>query len=130
VVSEIVEVHGVRVLQCEPEGPLLCSDRDALEVVGEALGQGAALVSLPVSRLCPEFFSLSSRIAGDIAQKFVNYRLRLAVVGDITGHLDASASLRDFVREANRGNHLWFVTDDTGLEARLAGVRPVEQPLG
>jgi Domain of unknown function (DUF4180) len=43
------------------------------------------------------------------------------VVGDISGALDRSASLRDFVRESNRGRQVWFVADGDELERRLAG---------
>jgi hypothetical protein len=59
-------------------------------------------------------------VAGEVVQKFVNYRLRLAIVGDLTTHLAVSAALRDFVRESNRGRQLWFVADDAELDARLA----------
>jgi Domain of unknown function (DUF4180) len=45
-------------------------------------------------------------LAGEFAQKFVNYRLRLAIVGDISQHLAGSEALCDFVAETNRGNQL------------------------
>lgn len=85
------------------------------------MGQGAAWVVLPVSRLHPDFFKLATGLAGGIAQKFVNYRVRLAVMGDIAAHLDRSAPLRDFVRETNKGPHLWFVEDRAAFERKLAG---------
>ena len=52
-------------------------------------------------------------------QKFVNYRRRLAVVGDVSRQLAESSALRDFVREANRGSQLWFLADDGALDDRL-----------
>lgn len=103
--------HGVRVLLCAPDGPSLDGDADALDLIGQALAHHVDLVAVPVARLDERFFTLSTRIAGDIVQKFVNYRLRLAIVGDIAGHLSASSALRDFVGESNRGRQLWFVTD-------------------
>jgi hypothetical protein len=58
-------------------------------------------------------------VAGGVVQKFVNYRLRLAIVGDVAEHVTASTALRDFVREANRGGQTWFVADEAELAARL-----------
>ena len=118
----ITDRHGVRVLRGDPTGPLVRSERDVVELIGEALGNGVDLVVLPAERLAEDFFALRTRVAGEVVQKFVNYRLRLAVVGDLTVHLARSSALRDFVREANRGDQLWFVADDAELDARLARV--------
>ncbi|MGL1447015.1 DUF4180 domain-containing protein, partial [Vibrio parahaemolyticus] len=49
------------------------------------------------SRLAPSFFDLHSGLAGEVVQKFANYRVGLVVVGDVTEHLAASAAFRDFV---------------------------------
>jgi hypothetical protein len=118
----VIDRNGTAVLLCAMDGPPV-SDRNAVDVIGDALGQHAEAVAVPVERLDAGFFTLSSGIAGEIAQKFVNYRLRLAIVGDIGGHLEASSALRDFVRETNRGGALWFVADLDELDAKLAGAR-------
>lgn len=112
--------HGVRVFVCAADGPRLAGERDVLDVIGEAYGQDAGLIAIPVRRLDEAFFTLSTRIAGEIMQKFVNYRVRLAIVGDIGRHLEASSALRDFVRETNRGRQVWFVADLDELDAKLA----------
>lgn len=111
--------HGTPVLVCSAEGAPVRDGAAALDLIGEALGTGAELVVLPVERLTDEFFTLSTGVAGEIAQKFVNYRLRLAVLGDISRHLAASGALRDFVRECNRGRQLWFLADQIELDERL-----------
>jgi hypothetical protein len=74
------------------------------------------------------FFDLSTRVAGEIAQKFVNYRRRLVVVGDIERRLLGSQSLRDFVRECNRGRQIWFVRDTEALASRLQARNNVSIP--
>jgi hypothetical protein len=119
--SDLVrEIGGRRVLVCAPDGPPIRSDRDAVDVIGRALGEGVRWAILPAERLGDGFFTLSTRIAGEVIQKFVNYQIGLAIVGDISAHLAASGSLRDFVHESNRGRHVWFVADLAELEARLA----------
>jgi hypothetical protein len=119
----VVPIGGVTVLRCAVAGPPLDGERAALDLIGEALGRADA-VAVPVARIAPEFFALRSGVAGAVAQKFVNYRLRLVVVGDVSGPVGGSTAggstaLRDFVREANRGGQLWFVADEAELTARL-----------
>jgi len=69
--------------------------------------------------LADDFFDLSTRLAGEFVQKFVNYGVALAIVGDISAHVAASTALRDSVTESNRGRHLWFAGDLEALAARL-----------
>ncbi|MFF7981420.1 DUF4180 domain-containing protein [Streptomyces sp. NPDC007901] len=121
--ATLVTLHTTRVLRCAPEGPALDGENAALDLLGDAMGRDAELVAVPAERIADEFFRLRSGVAGAVVQKFANYRLRLAVVGDISRHLAASSALRDFVYEANRGRRLWFVADDGELEQRL---RPTE----
>jgi Domain of unknown function (DUF4180) len=119
----VVPIGGVDVLRCAADGPPLDGERAALDLIGAALGRADA-VAVPVARIVPEFFALRSGVAGAVAQKFVNYRLRLVVVGDVSDHVDGSTALRDFVRESNRGGQLWFVADEAELTARLRATAP------
>ncbi|MGW0765687.1 DUF4180 domain-containing protein [Streptomyces sp. NPDC002676] len=112
--------HGVRVLACAPEGPALDGESAALDLIGDAFGQEAHLVAVPVERIAEDFFRLRSGVAGAVVQKFANYRLRLAVLGDISGHVAQSDALRDFVYECNQGDQLWFLADLAELDERLA----------
>ena len=114
-------VGQVLVWMCDPAGSPLDGDRAATDIIGDALGSGARMVAIPVARLGPGFLTLSTRIAGEVIQKFVNYGLQVAFVGDISAAVAASDALRDFVRESNRGRHVWFVEDLAALEAKLAG---------
>jgi hypothetical protein len=96
-------------------GPLFTQESDALDIIGEAFGAGADLVVIPASRLGPEFFRLSTGLAGAMLQKFTNYQMRVAIVGDIAGYLERSAPLSDFVRESNRGGQVRFLASDAEL---------------
>jgi Domain of unknown function (DUF4180) len=122
--DELHQLDGVPVLVCAPEGSPLRDDRDAVDLVAQAqFGHRAEWVAVPVDRLAPEFFQLRTGVAGAIAQKFVDYRTGLAVVGDIAAHLAASDAFQDWVRETNRGRHIWFVADLAELEQRLTTAR-------
>jgi len=114
------DLHGFQVFECPAEGPPLRSDRDATDLIGTARSHGASLIAIPTSRLDDDFFQLRTRIAGEILQRFVTYRVRVAIVGDISRHLSDSSALRDFVRECNRGDQIWFVSDLAELARRLS----------
>jgi hypothetical protein len=115
--------HGVRVLACAADGPPLQDERGATDVIGDSFAHRPDWIAIPVSRLGEDFFRLRTRVAGGIVQKFVNYGLRLAIVGDVDHHVAQSTALRDFVRESNRGGHLWFVASLDELAARLGGAK-------
>lgn len=118
------DLHGVCVFECAAEGAKLRNDRDAVDLVGAAWDRNAAWIVVPIGRLDPDFFQLSTRIAGEIIQKFVNYRLRLAILGDMSRQVTESSALRDFVREANRGDQVWFVANLEELDKRLERAQP------
>ncbi len=109
----------MNVFHAPADGPALASRADALGLIHEE-GAEADWIAVPVARLHPAFFDLRSGLAGDIVQTFVNYRIGLAVVGDIAEHLGGSPALRDFVLEANRGRQILFVADEAELRAQLA----------
>jgi hypothetical protein len=98
------------------EGPPLSTEQDALDVMGEAYGAGADLIAIPVVRFDPVVWSLSNKLLGHFVQKFVNYGLRLVIVGDISAYAARSKPLADFVTESNRrGRELRFVSDAADL---------------
>src|SRR5215471_12510150 len=99
-----------RLLILDAEGPIVSRMQDLLDLIQQAFTQKAAVLVLPVARLDPAFFQLRSGLAGEFVQKVVNYQLKLVVVGDISAHVAASDALRDFVREANRGQTIFFVS--------------------
>ncbi|MFF4255810.1 DUF4180 domain-containing protein [Streptomyces sp. NPDC001663] len=117
--NTLVTLHDVRVLRLASDGPLLDGERAALDLIGDAMGQDAELVAVPAERVADEFFRLRSGVAGAVMQKFVNYRVRLAVVGDVSRHVTESSALRDFVHETNQGRQVWILADFDELEAKL-----------
>jgi hypothetical protein len=120
-VGTVVPMHGFSVLLCDPAGPRIDGTQGALDVIGEAWGLQADFVVIPVARLDESFFTLSSGVAGEVVQKFVNYKMPVAIVGSIAAQLRGSSALRAFVHESNNGSQVWFMDDHGQLAARLAG---------
>ncbi|MFJ8438581.1 DUF4180 domain-containing protein [Kitasatospora griseola] len=119
--TAVQELGGVQVLVCAAEGEPVAGEQDAVDLLGNAYYLGASWVAVPVERFGAEFFRLRSGVAGGVVQKFAQYRMGLAVVGDVAPHVERSDALRDFVRESNRGLQLWFVADLEELAGRFAG---------
>ncbi|WP_049577354.1 DUF4180 domain-containing protein [Nocardiopsis sp. SBT366] len=105
------------VMLCPELGPPL---REAADVIGDAFHHGVTWVAVPAGRLDPDFFRLRTGVAGEFLQKFANYRIGLAVVGDVSAHVAASDAFRDLVRECDRGTQCWFVPDLRALGERLS----------
>ncbi|MGZ4135560.1 MAG: DUF4180 domain-containing protein, partial [Tumebacillaceae bacterium] len=58
---------------------------------------------------------LKTRLAGEILQKFINYRVKVAIVGDFSMY--SSRSLQDFIYESNGGTDIFFLpTEQQAIE--------------
>ena len=57
-----------------------------------------------------DFFILSTGIAGEILQKFINYQIRFAIIGDYSKY--TSKPLKDFIYESNNGKDIFFVANE------------------
>ncbi|ELQ9312021.1 DUF4180 domain-containing protein [Serratia marcescens] len=114
------QIHDRRLVVFAEAGPPLKDENDVSLFIAPAFEHDAGMIALPVNRLDAAFFQLRSGIAGAVLQKFINYRLRVALRGDdITSWLGQSNALQDFVREANRSEQVWFLPSLAELEQRL-----------
>jgi hypothetical protein len=109
-------INGLNVMVVEEAGPLLGSEQDALDLVGATYGLDVDAVAVPAARFSPGFFDLSTKMAGLFFQKLQNYRLRLAIVGDLSEPMGRSKALADFVGETNRVGHHFFAADRAALD--------------
>ena len=117
----IENINGVTVYLVSAEGRALASEQDALDLLGQTYGTETDMIAVPAERFAEGFFDLSTRQLGHFFQKLQNYQMRLAVLGDISQHMNASKAVRDFVGETNQvGRHL-FAEDRETLQARLRG---------
>ena len=100
-------------------GAIIADAEAALNLIGALKREaGCDRIVIDKPRLTEGFFDLSSRLAGEILQKFVNYRIKAAIVGDFSGY--KSQSLKDFIRESNRGKNFFFVSSRREALEKLA----------
>ena len=108
----------VAVAEFQGEDLLLRSEADARDLIIAAMGERAGWVALNEARIDPRFFHLKTGLAGEVLQKFVNYHMKLAIIGDISRYTDKSESLAALVRESNRRRDVRFVAT---IEALTGG---------
>jgi hypothetical protein len=73
--------EGRRILIASDSGISIRSFRDIPDAIAACLGaEGIEGIILTEDDLAREFFDLRSGLAGELFQKFVNYRLRVAIV--------------------------------------------------
>lgn len=111
----VTRIGKETVAEVEADEPVVRTPQDALDLLATAqYGHEATCLLLYARNLTPAFFDLKTGLAGDVLQKYTNYKMKLVVVGDF-GSVE-SRSLKAFILESNRGRQVAFVQ---GREAAL-----------
>jgi hypothetical protein len=101
------EINTIKIAEVISDQIIIQSAQDGLDLMGNVYYQGFDKVILYEKNITPEFFDLKTKIAGEILQKFSNYRIGLAIVGDFDKY--DSKSLKDFIFESNKTRHVNFL---------------------
>lgn len=78
---------------------------------------GASRLAIDKAVVAEEFFILSSGMAGEILQKFINYQVKAAIWGEYSRY--TSKPLKDFIYESNHGKDFFFVATKEEAVQRL-----------
>ncbi|AKG33292.1 DUF4180 domain-containing protein [Paenibacillus durus] len=100
---------------------IINSVNDALDLMVTARYQGCDKLLLRKENITEDFFELRTGLAGEILQKYVNYNMVLAIVGEFSGY--NSKSLNDFIYECNQGNKVLFKKTEAEALAELHAQR-------
>lgn len=101
------QINNTKIAEVISEEMVINSTQDGLDLLGNIYYQDFDKVVIYEKNISPEFFDLKTKIAGDILQKFSNYRVRLAIIGDFNKY--ESKSFKDFVFESNKTGQIYFV---------------------
>lgn len=101
------EGNNIKVAEFVSEEIILNCVQDSLDLMADADYNGARKIILHEKNISPEFFKLRTGLAGEILQKYVNYKMKLAIAGDFSKY--KSNSFNAFLIECNRGNQFYFV---------------------
>lgn len=111
-----VETGGENIAVVSGSEILIADVQSALDLMATVRYEtGCDRIVMNKSLIDDSFFDLKTRLAGEILQKFVNYHVKFAIVGDFSAY--TSQSLRDFIYESNNGNDVFFLpTEQQAIE--------------
>jgi len=103
--------NGVEVALISSNELLITDVQSALDLIATVRFEaGCNRIVINKSSICEDFFQLETRLAGEILQKFINYDVKIAIIGDFSVY--SSKSLRDFIYESNSGKDIFFLTNE------------------
>jgi len=105
-----IEIHQIRdskIAELKSDNLIIQTVEDGLDLLGNIYYQGIDCIIVHEKNIISDFFDLQNKMAGEILQKFSNYRIRLAIVGDFGKY--TKKSLKDFILESNKRKQVNFV---------------------
>ncbi|MCI8646587.1 MAG: DUF4180 domain-containing protein [Firmicutes bacterium] len=118
---EHLKEHGTDIAVVSSDKIVITDVQSALDLAMTVKYEtGAMKIAIDKQIICEEFFVLSTGLAGEILQKFMNYHVKAAVYGDYTQY--TSKPLKDFIFESNRGRAFFFVQAKDEAIEKLAEV--------
>jgi hypothetical protein len=104
---QLREENPIKIAEVTADEILINTPEEALQLMVDLYYQDFDRIILHEDNITPDFFDLKTGIAGEVLQKFSNYRLRLAIVGNFSKY--PGKSIRDFIYESNNGRLVNFV---------------------
>ncbi|MGI5825086.1 MAG: DUF4180 domain-containing protein [Bacillota bacterium] len=113
-----MEKSGKKIASIDAERILIAEGQSALALMMSVKYEtGCDYLIINKSAVDESFFRLSNGIAGEILQKFINYHMKVAIVGDYSKY--ESKALRDFIYESNNGHDIFFVSSEKEAVEKL-----------
>ena len=103
------QANNIQIAELISDVMLINNEEDSLDLLGNLYYQGFDKMILHQKNITPNFFDLKNKMAGEILQKFSNYRMSLLIIGDFSELIQQSKSLNDFIYESNKGKQVNFV---------------------
>ncbi len=116
---EYIKENGVTIAVVTGEEKVVTDAASALELAMSAKYEtGADRLAIDKRVIAEDFFILSTGMAGEILQKFINYHVKAAIWGDYTRY--AGKPLKDFICQSNKGGDFFFVETKEEAVRKLA----------
>lgn len=105
---EHLNINGTNIAAVSGGEKIMTDAQSAMELAMSVKYEtGADRIAIDKSIIAEDFFILSTGMAGEILQKFVNYHIKAAIWGDFSHY--TSKPLKDFIYESNKGHDFFFV---------------------
>lgn len=118
--TEVVNRNNIKTAVISSEELLIWDVSSALDFIMMVRYEtGCTNIAVNKSAVTNDFFVLSTCLAGEILQKFINYGVRFAIYGDFSEY--TSKPLKDFMFESNKGKDIFFQPDAAYAVDKLCG---------
>ena len=112
--------NGADIAVVTAGGKLIIDVQSALDFIMTVKYEtGAERIAIDKACVADGFFILSTGLAGEVLQKFINYHMKVAFFGDFTKY--TSRPLHDFMYESNNGHDVFFAATEAEAVDRLSG---------
>jgi len=115
---QVSEKDNSKVAVIKSSDILINNTQDALDLMATVRHMyDCDKMVLSKAAITESFFDLKTGIAGEILQKYTNYNMKIAIIGDYESY--TSKSLKDFIYESNKGSQAFFLGDEEEAIERL-----------
>ncbi|MCU5707391.1 DUF4180 domain-containing protein [Bacillus wiedmannii] len=115
-------IGGINIAIIRNEKLLISDVQTALDLMATVQYEvDAKHIIIHKSLISEDFFDLKTRLAGDILQKFINYRVKIAIVGDFSMY--TSKSLKGFIYECNKGKDIFYLATEQQAIEKLSTLK-------
>ena len=119
--TNIIKENNTEIAVLDSSDILINDVQSALDLIATVGWEtGCSRIIIDKSLISEEFFDLKTKLAGEVLQKFINYHVNIAIVGDFSVY--TSKSLRDFIYESNKGKNIFFLPDEKSAIEKLSMV--------
>ncbi|QJD82095.1 DUF4180 domain-containing protein [Cohnella herbarum] len=98
----VIELAGKKAIELGSSETQIREEQDVLDLISACWEHGTELILLEADSLSEDFYKLRSGLAGHVLQKFVNYRMKAALV--IPGDKTLQGKFKELIAESNKGN--------------------------
>ena len=118
--TEIRTKNNTEIAVVSSEELLITDVQSALDLIMTITYEtGCTNIAVNKEAVVNDFFVLSTCLAGEILQKFVNYGVRFAIYGDFSKY--TSKPLKDLMYECNQGKDMYFQPTASLAVDKLSG---------
>ncbi len=105
--TEIIRTKNTQIAAVSSDDLLITNVQSALDLIMTVKYEtDCTNIAINKEAITDDFFILSTCLAGEILQKFINYGVRFAIYGDFSEY--TSKPLKDFMYESNKGKDIFF----------------------
>ena len=115
----VIKINNVKIANVKSDEILIYDVQSALDLMATVRYEtDCDRIIINKSVLSEKFFDLSTKLAGDVLQKYINYQIKIAIIGDFSTY--ESKSLKDFIYECNNGKDIFFLSNEEQAIEKLS----------